>query len=246
LTHRTKGMAPSPPPLSTPLPVITLPPLAPPLSFCWLLRFLVPQPLPLVTSPPSALASAIHPASTFFRATLVRLVVTLPGASTPPSRRDSTRCRLSLHPSHSVGVSHCLASWSIVRMVVMLPLVTASCASTALVRDSVWHRLPPLPPPYPSRTKPPSPEREQGLPKHCHFRCHCSVHLLPVGPPPPFPSSCVSSRKSVASVEPPPPLPSSQAPAARVWPRGGSESKWMMSSVPVTPLELGQRASCVS
>jgi hypothetical protein len=45
---------------------------------------------------------------------------------------------------------------------------------------------------------------------------------------------------------PPPPLPSPHAPVARAWPQGGSESEWMMSSVPGTPLELGQRASCVS
>jgi len=48
-------MAPSPPPLPVPLTVITLLPLVVPLSFCWLLRFPVPQPLPLVAPPPGAL-----------------------------------------------------------------------------------------------------------------------------------------------------------------------------------------------
>jgi hypothetical protein len=43
-----------------------------------------------------------------------------------------------------------------------------------------------------------------------------------------------------------PPLPLPHALIARAWPRGGSESKWMMSSVPGIPLDLGQRASCVS
>jgi len=49
----------------------------------------------------------------------------------------------------------------------------ASCAYTPLIRDSVRHRLLPLPPPYPScRMSPSTPEREWGLPEHCHFRCN--------------------------------------------------------------------------
>ncbi len=48
-------------------------------------HFPVPQPLPLVAPPPRALASAIHYASTFRRAPLVRLVFALPSASTPIS-----------------------------------------------------------------------------------------------------------------------------------------------------------------
>ncbi len=44
----------------------------------------------------------------------------------------------------------------------------------------------------------------------------------------------------IASAGPPPPLPSLHMPNVRVWPRGGRESKWMMSSVPGIPLELGQ------
>ena len=164
------------------------------------------------------------------------MVVTLPGASTPPSRCDSAQCRLSLHPSCSVGLSHCPALWPIVRMVVMLPLVTVSCATTPLARDSIWRCLPQLPPPYPSCMTSPSPEQERGLPKHCRFYCRCSKRLSHVGPPPPFPLLCAPMRMFDASMGPLPPLPSSRAPIAWVWPRGGSKSKWMMSSVPGTPL----------
>ena len=87
------GMAPSPPPRPAPLPVITLLPLVPPLLFCWLLHFPVPQPLPLVAPLPGASASTIHRTSTFRRAPLVWFVVTLPGASTPPPALSSW-----LHP----------------------------------------------------------------------------------------------------------------------------------------------------
>jgi hypothetical protein len=41
----------------------------------------------------------------------------------------------------------------------------------------------------------------------------------------------------------PPPLQLSHAPAARAWPWGGSESKVFREG---SPLESGQRASCVS
>ena len=71
-----------------------------PLSFYWLSHFPAPQPLHLVAPPPSALTSFIHFALTFCRTLLVRLVFALPGASPPPSRRDSARCRLSSHPPH--------------------------------------------------------------------------------------------------------------------------------------------------
>ena len=118
------------------------------------------------------LASAFHHASTFRCAPLVRLVVTLPGASTLPSRRDSARCRLSSLLSCLVGLSHYPAPQPIVQMVVVLPLVTVSCAPTPLLHDSVRHRLPLLPSSYPSLTTSPSPERERGLPEHCRFRCH--------------------------------------------------------------------------
>ena len=68
-----------PPPLVTTLPCVA------PLSFGWLSHFPAPQPLPFVAPPPGALASAIHYASTFCCAPLVRLVVALPRASTPIS-----------------------------------------------------------------------------------------------------------------------------------------------------------------
>jgi hypothetical protein len=141
------------------------------------------------------LASAIHNTSTFCCTPLVWLVVTLSGASTPPSRRNSARCRLSSHPSRSVGLSHCPAPRLIVQMVVILPLLTAPCVSTPLVCDSLCHRLPLLPQPYPSRTMSPFPERERGLPTHHHFcyrrgarpsparglphHCHHHTHLSP-------------------------------------------------------------------
>ena len=53
------------------------------------------------------LASAIHHASTFHCAPLVRFAVTLPGALTPPSRCNFARCRHSSHPSCLVGLLHC-------------------------------------------------------------------------------------------------------------------------------------------
>ena len=65
-----------PPPIVTTLPRIA------PLLF-GLLHFPAPQPLLLVVPPPGASASAIHYASTFRCAPLIRLVVTLPSASTP-------------------------------------------------------------------------------------------------------------------------------------------------------------------
>jgi hypothetical protein len=64
-----------------------------------------------------------------------------------------------------------------------------------------------------------------------------------------FPAVAVAAGALVRArhQRPPPPLPLPHAPVNRAWPQGGSESKWMMSSVPGTPLEyLGQRASCVS
>jgi hypothetical protein len=60
-----------------------------------------------------------------------------------------------------------------------LPLLTAFCSSVSLVRESIWHRLPPLPPPYPSCKTSPFPEQEQGLPEHRHFRCHHGTRPLP-------------------------------------------------------------------
>ena len=75
----------SPPPFAVPLPLVTPLPCVMPLLFGWLLHSPEPQPLPLVAPPPGALASAIHQASTFRRAPLVRLVVALPSASSPIS-----------------------------------------------------------------------------------------------------------------------------------------------------------------
>ena len=103
-------MMPSPPPLPAPLPVVTLSPLRGPLLFCWLFRFLLPQPLPLIVLLPGALASAIPYTSTFCQTPLARLVFTLPGTMTPPFYCDSVRFSLSMHPPCSVGVLHCPAS----------------------------------------------------------------------------------------------------------------------------------------
>ena len=88
---------------------------------------------------------------------------------------------------------------------------------------SVWRCLPPLPPPFPSCTTSPSPERERGLPEHCRFCCHHSAGppLLLLSPRAPL---CVS----VASVGFPLTLPLPHAPVARAWPQEGSKSKWMM------------------
>ena len=78
------------------------------------------------------LAFVIHHTSTFRCAPLIQLVVTLPGALTPPSHQDSARCHLSSHPSCLVGLLLCPAPRPIIRIVVILPLVTASCVSVLI------------------------------------------------------------------------------------------------------------------
>jgi hypothetical protein len=124
----------------------------------------------------------------------------------------------------------------------------ASCASTPLICESIRRRLPPLLPPHPSRTTSPSPERERerGLPEH---HCFCCCRGARPSPERGLTRHCHRRghpRLRPSPAPPPPPLPSPHALVARAWPQGGSESKWMMSSVPGTPLELCQRVSCVS
>ena len=100
----------------------------------------------------------------------------------PPSCCNSARCCLSLHPSCSVGLPHCLVPQHIVQMVVVLPLIkplpsvhlrlsfdyvksniqtyklnSFSPNLNFLLRpsshcDSARCCLPPLPPPYPSQS----------------------------------------------------------------------------------------------
>ncbi len=122
---------------------------------------------------PSHRPPPFHNASTFRCTPLVWLVFALLGTSTPPSCRNSARCRLLSNPPRSVGLSHCPSSAYCTDGFHVASRVTASCASTPLVRDSAQRCLPPLPPPYPSRMTSPSPEWERGL------RCPC-MRLSPV------------------------------------------------------------------
>jgi hypothetical protein len=158
------------------------------------------------------------------------------------------------HHSRSVGLSHCPGTRPFVQMVVVLPLVTllppvrlrlsfmkalgVVCRRSRRLIRPVHHLLP----------QSGSGRREQGLPEHRCFCCCCGAHPLPERC---LPRRCRCRhrgrpRSCPSPAPPPPPLPSPHAPVARAWPQGGSESKWMMSSVPGKPLKSGQRASCVS
>jgi len=170
--------SPSPLPLLASPPLVTPLPLAVPLSFGWLLHFPVPQPLPHVALISGASASAIHHhhTSTFCRIPPFRLFFALPGASPPPSRRDSAqpplpsrlRSVLPLVATLSFGWFLALPGASAYHTdgcIVATLHTSASCASTPLVCDSTWRCLPPIPPPYPSRMASSSPGcgPEEGL-----------------------------------------------------------------------------------
>ncbi len=130
-------------------------------------------------------ASTSRHNSALGRAHLVWLVVTFSSASASPSCRTSARrlgLRHSLHlnflsgPSCLVGC--CNAQRLNPHLVATPPGASASTSCQSLTRDSIWCRLPPLPPPYLSCATSPSPERE--APEHCRFRCHHGAPLSPV------------------------------------------------------------------
>jgi hypothetical protein len=95
-----------------------------------------------------------------------------------------------------------------------------------LACDSIRRCLPPLPPPSPSRTTSPSPERE--APEHCCFGCRRGAQLLPARGL----LRCCRCRGHHRAH----PLPARglschcppHVPVTRAWPQGGSESKSMM------------------
>ena len=235
-------MAPSPPPLPVPLTVITLLPLVVPLSFGWLSRFPVPQPLPLVAPPPGALPPPfimpppfVAPLSfTWLSLCLAPwprpLVATPPGASSCHTPLIRLFCPIAQRLGLSYGwLSCCLSSLPSVHL--CLSFVRAFgivCRRYRRHIHPVRHLL--------------SQNRSRASPNIAIFvvitaRVRCqrgASHAI-----------VVVMCASVASARPPPML-LSLHPVARAWPQGGSESKWMMSSVPEPPLELGQRASCAS
>jgi len=164
-----------------------------PLSFYWLSHFPAPQPLHLVAPPPSALTSFIHFALTFCRTLLVRLVFALPGASPPPSRRDSARCRLSSHPPHLVVVCHIARRLGLSYGWLSWCLLSHRCL-LCVYASRLWQH---------SASSAAAPAAMSVL---------YNVSRTGAGPPrtPPFPLSL--RRTSVASAGPPPPLPSPRLP----------------------------------
>jgi hypothetical protein len=124
----------------------------------------------LVVASPGASASpshcisvrciGLHPVPRLLPFILVWLVVALPGASTSPL--VTTLLGAASHGTPLVWLVGCIA-WCLGLSTddcrVASHHATAFCASTPLVRDSTWHCLLLLPPPYPSRTTLPSPPR---------------------------------------------------------------------------------------
>jgi hypothetical protein len=102
------------------------------LLFGWLTCFPVPQPdLPLVVPPPGASLPPFITPSPFLTPLLFGwLSLCLAPCPLPPSfRHDSSRCRLSSHPSRSVGVLHfhCPAAYHTDGCRVASCHVTAAC-----------------------------------------------------------------------------------------------------------------------
>ncbi len=117
-------------------------------------------------------------------APLIWLGVAFSNASASPSCCTSTqhlglchssRIHLLLHSSHLFGCR--VAQHLNPYLAATPPGASASASCCSLACDSVWCRLPPLPPPYSSHITSPSPEWEWGLPEHRRFCCRCSVRL---------------------------------------------------------------------
>ena len=185
---------------------------------------LLNQPLPLVTPLPDALASTIHYASTFRRASLIWLVVALPSASTPILLQ---RRLVALASASCCFLACSLLQCSVLSAICHLclalgPSQLVGCRISQHISLSRCAPLVRLVVAYP-RASAPSSQCASPFPLLSR-----SPSVASVGPP----LLLLSLHASVASAGSPLPMPLLCVPVARVWPRGGSEFEWIMFLIP--------------